>query len=89
MKIILFAKTLGSTRLCKISQEYGLLFNFGSLPKIKNTHFGHCGFLGAKDQFKPKYGKLLCIEVEIEKLASQIGLIFHKVHACLHPKLQI
>ena len=46
MKIILFARTLGSTRLCKISQEFGVLSNFVSLPKIRNACFGRCGPLG-------------------------------------------
>ena len=48
MKIILFVRTLGSKQLCKISQESGLLSNFGSLPKIRNASFGHCGPLGIK-----------------------------------------
>ena len=47
-KFFLFARTLGSTRLCKISQEFDLLSNFISLPKIKNAGFGHCGPLGAR-----------------------------------------
>ena len=46
MKIVLFARTLGSTRLCKISQKSGNLSNFGSLPKIRNARFGRCGPLG-------------------------------------------
>ena len=46
MKIVLFARILGSTRLCKISQESGLLSNFGSLPKIGNARFGRCRPLG-------------------------------------------
>ena len=48
MKIILFARTLGSTRLCKILQESSLLSNFGNMPKIGNARFGHCGPLGIK-----------------------------------------
>ena len=48
MKIVLFAKTLGSTQLWKISQESSLLSNFGSLPKIRNACFGRCGPLGVK-----------------------------------------
>ena len=48
MKIVLFAKTLGSTRLCKISQEFGLLSNFGSLPKIRKARFGRSRLLGVK-----------------------------------------
>ena len=48
MKIILIARTLGSTRLCEISQESGLLSNFTNLPKIRNACFGHCGPLGVK-----------------------------------------
>ena len=51
MKIILFARTLGSTRLCKISQESSLLSNFGSLPKIRNARFGRCDPLGVKQSF--------------------------------------
>ena len=43
MKIVLFARTLESTQLCKISQESSLLSNFGSLSKIRNACFGHCG----------------------------------------------
>ena len=46
MKVILFARILGGTRLCKISQESGLLPNFGRLPKIRNARFGHCHLLG-------------------------------------------
>ena len=46
MKIVLFARTLGSTRLCKISQESRLLSNFGSLPKIRNARFGRSRPLG-------------------------------------------
>ena len=46
MKIVLFARTLGSTQLCKISQESGLLSNFGSLPKIRNARIGRCRLLG-------------------------------------------
>ena len=46
MKIVLFARTLGSTRLCKISQESGLLSNFGSLSKIRNARFGRSRPLG-------------------------------------------
>ena len=42
MKIILFARILGSTQLCKISQNSGLLSNFGSLPKIRNARSGCC-----------------------------------------------
>ena len=49
MKIVLFARTLESTRLCKISQESGLLSNFGSLPKIRNAQFGRSSPLGVKD----------------------------------------
>ena len=41
MKIILFARTLGSMQICKISQEFGLLSNFVNLPKIENTCFGY------------------------------------------------
>ena len=52
MKIIPFARTLGSTRLCKISQEFGLLSNFSSLSKNRNACFGHCGPLGAKVRSK-------------------------------------
>ena len=48
MKIVLFARILGNTQLCKISEESGLLSNFGSLPKIKNAHFGRCGLIGVK-----------------------------------------
>ena len=48
MKIVLFARTLGSTRLCRISQESGLLSNFGSLPKIRNARFGRPRPLGVK-----------------------------------------
>ena len=48
MKIILFVKILGSTQLCKISQESGLLSNFVNLAKIRIAHFGHCGPLGIK-----------------------------------------
>ena len=48
MKIVLFARTLGSTRLCRISQESGLLSNFGSLPKIRNARFGRSRSLGVK-----------------------------------------
>ena len=50
MKIVLFARTLRSTRLCKISQESGLLFNFSSLPKIRNARFGRCGPTGVKNK---------------------------------------
>ena len=39
MKIILFAITLGNTRLYKISQEFGMLSNFG-----------RCGLLGVKKE---------------------------------------
>ena len=46
MKIILFIRTLGSTRLCKISQEFGLLSNFVSMPKIRNARFEGYGPLG-------------------------------------------
>ena len=46
MKIVLFARILESTRLCKISQESGLLSNFGSLSKIKIACFKHCGPFG-------------------------------------------
>ena len=48
MKIIFFARTLGSTRLCKISQECGLLSDFANLSKIRNSHFGRCGPLEVK-----------------------------------------
>ena len=48
MKIVLFARILGSTRLCKILQESSLLSNFGSLPKIRNARFGRSRPLGAK-----------------------------------------
>ena len=48
IKIVLFARTLGSTRLCKISQESSLLFNFANLPIIRNARFGHCGPVGVK-----------------------------------------
>ena len=57
MKIILFARTLGTTRLCKISQESSLLFNFGSLPKIRNAHFGRCGPLGVNSIADQKFAK--------------------------------
>ena len=50
MKIVLFARTLGSTRLCRISQESGLLSNFGSLPKIRNARFGRPRPLGVNPQ---------------------------------------
>ena len=50
MKIVLFAKILGSTRLCKISQESSLLSNFGNLPKIKNARFGRSRPLGVNPQ---------------------------------------
>ena len=50
MKIVLFARTLGSTQLCKISQEFGLLSNFGNLPKIRNAQFGRLHPLGVKLQ---------------------------------------
>ena len=52
MKIVLFVRILGSTRLCKISQKCGLLSNFGSLPKIRNARFGHCRPLGVKHDRK-------------------------------------
>ena len=48
MKIVLFARTLGSTQLCKISQESSLLSNFGNLPKIRNAQFGRSRPLGVK-----------------------------------------
>ena len=48
MKFFLFARILGSTRLCKISQESSLLSNFGSLSKIRNAQFGHSHPLGVK-----------------------------------------
>ena len=48
MKIVLFARTLESTQLYKISQESGLLSNFGSLSKIRNARFGRSSPLGIK-----------------------------------------
>ena len=54
MKIVLFARTLGSTRLCKISQESGLLSNFGSLPKIRNARFGSSRPLGVNGSLQIK-----------------------------------
>ena len=46
MKIILYARTLGSIQLCKILQESDLMSNFFSLLKIRKAHFGCCGPLG-------------------------------------------
>ena len=62
MKIVLFARILGSTRLCKISQESGLLSNFGSLPKIRNARFGRSHPLGVNCVGTPQWPTLGMVE---------------------------
>ena len=71
MKIILFARILGSTRLYKISRESGLLSNFGSLIKIRNAHFGHCGPLGVKSlHSQQEFGH---VEMETQSLVKRLN----------------
>ena len=52
MKIVLVARILGSTCLCKIFQDYGLLSNFGILSKIRNARCGRCRPLGVNKNWK-------------------------------------
>ena len=64
MKIVLFARTLESTRLCKISQESGLLSSFGSVPKIRNARFGRCRPLGVNQKFLGLFSGLICMDYD-------------------------
>ena len=47
-KLVLYSSITIELHFHKISQEFDLLSNFGSLFKIRNAHFGHCSPLGVK-----------------------------------------
>ena len=77
MKIVLFARTLESTQLCKISQEFGLLSNFGNLLKIRNAHFGRCGPLEVNLLFQSKCTYYLEIELNNSYKTLNSSLLNH------------